>query len=283
MGILEKTRQLERHIAAKMSDVARTLAQRNAGAREPVEVAHAILDAVEREIHSGVRGTRIFPFNTIDVSIVAPSASDRDRLEAIIDGDVRLRDRIADRLRSAGCRTTELVVHVNYVSRAQKSWTDPQFSIAFSRAAAPRVDVPGSEPAPPARIELTVVRGASERRTYVFTSHRVDLGRGIEVRDSHNSLIRTNHVAFADVSDEINQSISRQHAHVVYEQPSGEFRLHDDGSVHGTKIVRRGKTVAVPWRGRGGRLQSGDEIELGEARLRVKFDVVRRGETRQRL
>jgi hypothetical protein len=273
MSILEKTRQFERHIAGKMSDVARSLVQRTSGAREPVELTHAILDAVEREIQAGVRGTRIFPFNTIDISIVAPSPADRARLEAIVDGDVRLRDRIGERLLAAGCRASDLTVHVNYVSRAQKNWTDPQFSVAFSRIAAQPVAAPNPDTAAAARIEIIVVRGAAERRTYVFTSHRIDLGRGAEVRDSHNTLIRTNHVAFIDASDPINGSISRQHAHLAYEQRTGELRVHDDGSVHGTKIVRVGKTLAVPWRGRGGRLQSGDEIELGEARLRVKFQL----------
>ena len=275
MNILEKTRQLEMRLASKMKETARSLAQSDPGAREPIELTHAIVDAVEREIQSGGRGTRVFPFNTIDVSILAPSDHARARLEAIVDGNVLLRNRITERLRAAGCDATELVVHISYVARAQKNWADPQFSIAFSRIAREATEVEVPEAAP-VRVEITVIRGAAEQRTYVFTSHRIDLGRGIEVRDSRNGLIRTNHVAFSDGSDGVNQSISRQHAHVVYEQGSGQFRLHDDGSVHGTKIVRKGKTLAVPWGGRGGRLQSGDEIDLGEARVRVKFEPVAR-------
>ena len=202
--------------------------------------------------------------------MLAPSDHARARLEAIVDGSVPLRNRIAERLRAAGCDAAELVVHINYVAGAQESWTDPQFSMAFSRIAreATVVEVPR---AAPARIEITVVRGAAQWRTYVFTSHRIDLGRGIEVRDSSNSLIRTNHVAFTDGSNDVNHSISRQHAHVVYDERSSQFRLHDDGSVHGTKIVRKGKTLAVPWGGRGALLQSGDAIDLGEARVLVTF------------
>jgi hypothetical protein len=272
MNILDKTRQLEMRIAGRMAATARTFAQSGPVAREPIELAHSIVDAVEREIQPGGRGTRVFPFNTIDVSILACSDHARARLDAIVHGHPPLRNRITERLRAAGCDATELVVHVNYVARAQKSWDDPQFSVAFARIT--REGTEGVPEAAPARMEITVIRGAAERRTYAFTSHRIDLGRGMEVRDSRNGLIRTNHVAFNAGSDDVNHSISRQHAHVVYDPRSRRFRLHDDGSIHGTRIVRRGKTLAVPWGGRGGLLQSGDEIELGEARVRVRFEPV---------
>jgi hypothetical protein len=278
MNIFETARQLEMRIARRMTETARRLAQTGPGAREPIELTHAIVDAVEREIQPGDRGTRVFPFNTIDVSILAPSDHQRARLEAIVDGNVPMRNRLTERLRSAGCDATGLVVQVNYVARTQEHWTDPQFSIAFSRISREETDVEAPEEAP-GRMEITVIRGATEWRTYVFTSHRIDLGRGADVRDSSNRLIRTNHVAFTDGSDDVNQSVSRQHAHVVYDQRSRQFRLHDDGSVHGTKIVRKGKTLAVPWGGRGSLLQSGDEIDIGEARVRVKFEPVA---TRQR-
>ena len=271
MNILEKARQLEMRIAGKVAQTARTLAQSTPGAREPIELTHAIVDAVEREIQSGGRGARVFPFNTIDVSILAPSDHARARLEAIVNGNVLLRSRISERLRAAGCDATVPVVHINFVARAQKHWTDPQFSVAFARVA-PEATAAEVPEAAPVRMEITVIRGAAERRTYVFASHRIDLGRGIEVRGGGNDLIRTNHVAFSDGSDDVNRSVSRQHAHIVYEPRSGRFRLYDDGSVQGTKIVRKAKTLAVPWGGRGVLLQSGDEIDLGEARLRVKFD-----------
>ena len=272
MNIFDKARQLEMRIASRMTATARSLAQSSTGAREPIELTHAIVDAVERETQPGGRGTRVFPFNTIDVSILAPSDHARARLEAIVNGNVLLRNRITERLRAAGCDATELVVHVNYVARAQKHWADPQFYIAFARIA--RETTEEVTETAPARMELTVIRGAAERRTYLFTSHRIDLGRGSDVRDSRNALLRTNQVAFSNGSDGINQSISRQHAHIAYEPRSGRFRLHDDGSVHGTRIVRKGKTLAVPPGGLGGLLQFGDEIELGEARVRVRFEPV---------
>ena len=272
MNIIDKARQLEMRLASRMTETARAFTHGDREAREPIELTHAIVDAVEREIQPGGRGSRVFPFNTIDVSILAPSDHARARLEAVVNGHVLLRDRITDRLRAAGCDATGLLVSIHYVARAQKNWLDPQFSIAFSRISRDAAAVKIPEAAPP-RFEITIIRGVAARRIYVFNSHRVDLGRGIAVRDGGNRLIRTNHVAFTEGSDQVNQSISRQHAHVVYDPRSGRFRLHDDGSVHGTRIVRRGKTLPVPCGGRGGLLQSGDEIDLGEARVRVKLPL----------
>src|SRR5207245_4681883 len=149
------------------------------------------------------------------------------------------------------------------------SWKYPGFHIEFARVAPAVVAAVGPGPEP-ARLELTVSRGVAERRTYAFMARRIDLGRGAEVRDSRNRLIRTNHVAFAEGSGDVNQSVSRKHAHIGY--ASRDYRLYDDGSAHGTSIVRTGKAVAVPAGSRGVRLQSGDEIVLGEARVRIRFD-----------
>jgi hypothetical protein len=47
--------------------------------------------------------------------------------------------------------------------------------------------------------------------------------------------------------------------------------LHDDGSEHGTGVVRRGRSFPVPRGARGVRLEAADEIVLGDARVRVRF------------
>ncbi len=76
---------------------------------------------------------------------------------------------------------------------------------------------------------------------------------------------------FTDGAGPINETVSRCHAHIDRGESPGDYRLFDDRSAHGTTIVRNGKTVSVPAGSRGVRLQSGDEIVLGEARLRVKM------------
>ena len=274
MDILGKARRLESRITARLDRAAKEFVR--SGEREPLEIVHAILDAVEREIQPGGRGTRVFPFNRVELSILAPSREARGRLEAVFAGDTPLPARIIERLQSAGCSTPDIVVAIEYVARAQKNWRAREFDVAFGRVTEPVVESPAAD-STPTRIDVTVSRGITERRTYSFLAQRIDLGRCAEVRDSRSRLVRTNHVAFTEGSGDVNQSVSRQHAHIAYESRTGHFRLHDDGSGHGTGIVRDGRTVDVPRGSRGVRLQSGDEIVLGEARLRVRFQTTKSG------
>lgn len=271
MDILGKARRLEAKITARLDRAAKEfVGSGEREPREPLEIIHAILDIVEHEIQPGSRGTRVFPFNRIAVAVLAPSREARGRLEAVFAGDTPLPSRILERLKAAGCRTADIVVAIEYVARGQKHWRAREFDVAFGRVTEPIVEQPAVDAAP-ARIELSVARGVAERRSYSFLANRIDLGRCAEVRDSRNRLVRTNHVAFTEGAGDVNQSVSRQHAHIAYEPRTQQFRLHDDGSGHGTGIVREGRTVDVPRGSRGVRLQSGDEIVLGEARLRVRF------------
>jgi pSer/pThr/pTyr-binding forkhead associated (FHA) protein len=119
-------------------------------------------------------------------------------------------------------------------------------------------------------LTITIVSGTAEQATYVFTLPRVNLGRCAEVRDTLSRLVRANHVAFVDVGTS-NPSVSRRHAHIEFVEESRHYRIRDDRSAHGTSLVRNGRTVAVPAGSRGIRLESGDEIVLGEARARVQI------------
>jgi hypothetical protein len=269
MDILRRVRDLEAKITRKVDRSVGDFIQ--SGTREPIEIVHAIVEATAQEVQASGRGRRVFPFNAVTVTVTAPSRDARARFEAVLADGPPLRTRIIERLRSAGCEVTDVDVTVNYVGRAQKSWTNPAFHVEFARGtivARPELH----EESKPVRIDVTVLQGVAERRTCSFVATRIDLGRCAEVRDSRHRLIRTNHVAFVEGSD-VNQSVSRRHAHISYEPRSRSFRLHDDGSEHGTGIVRAGRTIAVPQGTRGVRLHSGDEIVLGEARLRVRFDA----------
>ena len=269
MDFLGKARRLETTIARRLDRAAREAV--GAVAREPLEIVHLVVDAVEHEIQPGGRGKRVFPFNSITLSVLAPSREERARFEAVLAGELPLRDRIVEHLRSKSCAIDDLTLDVAYVAKAPKDWRHPQFTLAFARVArAPAKEAP-REPEF-ARIDLTVVRGTAERKTYSFAAKRIDLGRCAEVRDTRNRLIRTNQVAFVEGSNEVNQSVSRRHAHLAYEPASGAYRLRDDGSAHGTSVIRNGSTVAVPPGSLGIRLRTGDELVLGEARLRIKFD-----------
>jgi pSer/pThr/pTyr-binding forkhead associated (FHA) protein len=270
MDLLRRARDIEAKIAGRLDRTVGELVQ--SGSREPIEIVHAIVEAVLEEVQPSGRGRRVFPFNTIAVTILATSRDRRARIEAVMADGPPLRERIAARLASAGCTVDALDVAVTYESKPRRGWRNPDFHLDFARAAQGEAARPPQLPeSKPLRIELTVMHGTAERRTYAMAgSTRIDLGRCNEVRDSHHRLIRTNHVAFVEKSGDVNQTISRRHAHISYDPSSRHHRLHDDGSEHGTSIVRNGRTVAVPRGSRGVRLDSGDEIVLGDARLKFK-------------
>ncbi len=267
--VLGRARVLESRIARTVEGVARRLAR--SGGRQPLEVAHAVADAVEAQVQPSGRGHHVFPFNVIVVSVVAATREARARYAGVFEGQPTLRDRIVGRLEAAGCDALDVTVTVTYATRAKPEWMAPDLHVTFDRiAAAPTPAVARS----PVALDLTVVQGVAERVSYTFTQQRIDLGRCAEVQDQRHRLIRTNHVAFLDDADAINQSVSRQHAHVEAAQ-SGAYRLVDDRSAQGTIVLRQGKTVPVPPGARGVRLQSGDEIGLGRARLRVALSAVK--------
>ena len=267
MDIRRKLQQLEARIGGTFDRKVSELVQ--ARTREPLEIVHAVVDRAAREVQSSGRGRRVFPFTALTLTVAAQSRDERARLEAVFAADPPLGTRIIQRLRSDGCTVDHLEVTVQFVPRAQKNWEQPQYHVEFVRSAEP---VPiASDAAAQGRIELTVLNGAAQKRTFVLSGTRIDLGRCAEIRDSRHRLIRTNQVAFTEQPDDVNRSVSRRHAHISYDAHSEQFRLHDDGSERGTGIVREGRTVPVLRGARGVRLFPGDEIVLGEARLRVRF------------
>ena len=267
MNLLRKARDLEARITGKLDRTVGEFVQ--SGAREPLEIVHAIVEAVQEQIQPSGRGRRVFPFNAIAVTILAPSRDARARFEAVVADGPLLRDRIAARLQSAGCQVEDLDVTVHFEAKPRRGWTSTDFHLEFAREVRPEAPAPPPPPRP-ARLELTVLSGTAEHGTYnLEPSARIDLGRCSEVRDDRHRLIRTNHVAFVEGGGDVNQTVSRRHAHLSYDPGSHAFRLHDDGSEHGTSIVRNGRTVAVPRGSRGVRVDRGDVIVLGDARLSV--------------
>jgi hypothetical protein len=265
MDILGKVRKLEARIARTVDRTAQRLLTPGGG-REPLEIMHAIVDAVEEEVRPAGRGTHVFPFNRIKVSVVAATRDARARCEAVIEGDPSLRDRILERLESAGCNASDLVVKVAYATHVKPDWPAADYHVEFDRVSAADTPVP-SQPIT-CRIKLTVVAGTAGQPEYSFTLPRIDLGRCTEVRDRRNRLIRINHVAFTDSEAPLNQSVSRCHAHIQCAADARQCRVYDDHSQQGTGILRSGKTIVVPAGSIGVRLQSGDEIVLGDARVR---------------
>jgi FHA domain len=263
---LGKVRKLESRLTRSVDRAAHQWSR--SGPRGPLEVLHAILAAVEERLEPAGRGAHVFPFNRIRVSILAPSRDIRARFAIVLDEEPPLQERIANRLHQLGCDVPGLQVRIAYVAEPSPDWLMPECHVDFGRASL--ADAPASQASVP-ELKLTITSGSADKPSYVLTLERINLGRCAELRDSRNRLIRTNHVAFKDGAGATTDTVSRRQAHIEYDASTKSFRIADDRSAQGTAIVRNGKTIGVPAGARGVRLQSGDEVTLGEARLRVRI------------
>jgi len=268
MDFAGKAQKLERKLTRTLDAAIGELVGRDEPA--PLEIVHAVLDRAEREIQEIGRGRRVFPFTHVRVLVLA-GPRDRDvraRFDAVTAGPPSLDERLAARLAAAGCPRGPLASEVVYVKQRGTDWQDTRFHVIFERLSPAGTPPPASAVTP--RLKLTVVKGHAAQRVYVFTGGRIDIGRCAEVVDQRQRLIRTNQVAFAEDGTEENQSVSRRHAHIEFAE--GGYRIWDDRSAHGTGLVRAGRTIKIAAGAKGTRLAAGDEIALGQARLRVTID-----------
>jgi pSer/pThr/pTyr-binding forkhead associated (FHA) protein len=114
-----------------------------------------------------------------------------------------------------------------------------------------------------------VVKGKTGQGEYRLEKARTNLGRMAELTDTEHRVVRRNDVVFEEGGDEANATVSRRHAHIRLE--AGEYRLCDDESEFGTRVLRDGRAIEVPaGNRRGERLRAGDEIFLGRACLRFE-------------
>jgi hypothetical protein len=138
--------------------------------------------------------------------------------------------------------------------------------ISFFRSTATQ-----QEPAP-ATLRVTVVKGAGAQKVYRFTDPLVCIGRTPDPADELGR-VRRNHVVFLDTLDGVTETVGRAHARLQLDSRTREYRIFHEGASNATCIVRNGSTILVPPRDpRGVRIQSGDEVQLGRAVIRVDID-----------
>lgn len=234
----------------------------------------AILDEIEEASEPGAGGGRIYPYTLVTVSVPTVDAHQRATAEAVFSEAPTLEERARARLRQAGCANVDAVsVVVKFVDGNSAEWAGREYDLAFARTT-PRPPKRAASPAQRHELLLVVAAGAANGSRLVFTESRVNLGRLPHVVDRQQRVVRTNQVAFAE-GDDVSQSVSRAHAHIQFDPVAGSARIHDDGSTHGTRVARSGRTLDVPRGGRGVVLRHGDEVLLGQARVRVFLRVAK--------
>lgn len=262
---LDKLVKLEKALEGRLD----RLTRRKGAAEEPFEWIAPLLDEVEqRVVPTGGRG-RVFPYEVIRVELrVAPESVAAARAAF---GAGAFEDRVRERLRNVRCETSD-ALRVSLRVRPRHAADESPYSMTFHRPVAPK------DPDPRAiaerthgipKIRIMVLEGHARRKVHELKLDRINLGRMDSVEGRGPQGLRRNHVAFVDRDDPVSATVSRAHAHIEYFVGDG-FRVFDDGSAHGTRIARDGRTIVVA-RGavRGVRLRHGDEIELGMARVMV--------------
>jgi hypothetical protein len=235
---------------------------------QPLEIRETIIEAIAARALPSGRGQRVLAHNTCAVTVLAPTPDDRSALQAVL---ADLSTAVLHRLREIRCQVPDgFAIDVHYIRRVRPGWTsDQRLSIEHTtREVAAATD--RSSPDVPT-LNVTVIRGTATQAAYALVETHVQIGRGALPVDN-GGRPRTNHVAFIEEGDEHSGSVGRAHASIRFEPQRREYRLFDDGSRNGTRVVRKGVTLELARRDPTGvTLLSGDEIHLGSAAIRVEI------------
>jgi len=276
--LMTGTRSLESRLTTAFEQAAQTVAGSHM-APPPIEVIELCVDEIASHVQPAGRGRFSFPFNRVTITFAAPTPEAEARFDAICEGPPSIHERVLRRLTSAGCDSPDVDVHVEYspalpavpAEDSAEGDAGPRSRGRLFSVALARVDASARVPRGPAVcVDVLVLSGDADRGAYSFTTFPVAIGRGADVRDSRNQLLRVNHVAFTESEHEVNRTVSRRHARIELDESTGRPRLVDDNSAQGTSVIRGGRGIAVPRGSRGLGLKSDDEIVLGQARIKVQ-------------
>lgn len=236
---------------------------------QPLEIRESIVDAIEQRAVPAGGGQRVLAHNQISVTVLVSTQDERLTMRAVL---ADLQDAVVSRLREIRCQIPAgfaLVVH--YTRRPRPGWTPGQrLAVEYgSRDIAISPDAPRTGPP---SLRVTVLRGHAMQAAYTLTESVVHIGRTALPVDS-GGRPRQNHVAFIEDGDEHSHSVGRAHASIRFEPVRGEYRLFDDGSRNGTRLVRNGTTFEIRRQDPTGvTLVSGDELHLGTAAIRIDIE-----------
>jgi len=262
---MSRVQKLEHRIDQKLRQMLRSSSPDQA--REPIEVYRAILEEVMSRIDALPRGRRTFVFSRVSVRVLLPNPERRRSYELLFtEADSLTRDLKSHFEENKVEYPTRFKVDVELVDSLPLDVSLRGFEVTYSN---PPAAAPGPDTIP---IRLTILVGNAERNQYEFAKHRINIGRLGEVLDSDLRTVRRNDIALKDDSTMENATVSRAHAHLEYDPDSNRFRLFDDGSARGTIVIRDGSVIPVPQgNSKGILLKPGDEIILGEVRIRLEL------------
>ena len=238
---------------------------------EVAEIRIAVLDEVAKKVQRA-GGKALFPYNVIRIVIRTGSSDaavfERDFFRRFFEEEVR------KGLAKENCRfPTDLRVEVRTAADDDRegNWLE-----VHTAAEDPP---PVAEEAPRMRkgARLVVESGSANKAELPLQKARINIGRLVDVYKAEG-LSRRNDLAFA-ADNAINRTVSREHAHILHDKKTGEYRLFNDrwyqrgskGDANcGLWIIRDGMGQEVHRDTRGTKLLPGDEIHLGKAVIRFQ-------------
>lgn len=239
----------------------------------PLELRTRLLDAVEDTLAEH-RAKRPLPYDRVTVHILAADTRLYHRYEdAIKEIEPPFQIAVPERLRDAGF---EPLPTLSVKSELYKT-APKKLKAAFEKYGPVYVAYDRHQAKRQSSAWLTVVTGQAEETEYrIRSNQRFNVGRLKEVREgSYGHLVRRNDIAFlgddtpgldADIRA-INNTVSRKHARIEYDERSGQFVLH---KVEGDTFVSRpGRGARVQVLYQPITLEDGDLIYLGSACLRL--------------
>jgi hypothetical protein len=234
----------------------------------PLELREAIIEDIEQRVEPAGAGRRALPYNRIVVTVLAADKPSRARLQAALTG---LQESIVARLTELRCATPAgFAVETRYITRPPATWA-PQQRLAFAYDQRDAFDPPAATPSEPARVRITIARGQATHASYTFAESHIRIGRSAQPIDGLGRP-RTNQVVFLEDGDDHTRTVGRAHASIRYDPARREYRVFDDGSHNGTRVMRDGVLLEVKQHDPVGvTLRSGDEIQVGTAALRIQI------------
>lgn len=237
-------------------------------APEFAEIRLAILDCVKGHSHRAA-GKSVFPYNLVSVHLLGVPEEQASVFEGefiaahflgeLKNGLVRSSFRFPDDLRLEFETSPDLPL-------PGQQWLSVATSLEKKNAGAG---------ASKSKASLTVLHGSANAETVMLKQGRTNIGRTAEVFRAAGPS-RRNDLAFTEAT-EINGTVSREHAHILFSRKDGAYRLFNDRIYKGEGncglwITRDGLSQPVHRGARGLVLEDGDEIHLGSALIR--FSVV---------
>jgi pSer/pThr/pTyr-binding forkhead associated (FHA) protein len=239
------------------------------GEAKPLEIREAIIEDIEQRVEPAGAGRRVLPYNRVTVTVLAADKPSRARLQAALAG---VQESVAERLNEIRCAIPAgFAVETRYVTRPASTWA-PDQRLAFDYQMREVANGPTPAPEELPRLRITIGRGQATHASYTFAESHVRIGRSAQPIDG-GGRPRSNNVVFLEDGDNDSRTVGRAHASIRYDSTRREYRVFDDGSHNGTRVMRDGALFEVkPHDPVGVTLRSGDEIQLGTAAVRVQID-----------